>query len=178
MLAANLSACLSAQDVREVLPATSTPSPDAAVCEEEAYQAFDFWIGEWEVFGADGQKAGDNRISRQEGSCLLLEEWVSAGGTTGQSYNFYNPGTDEWRQVWVSQGAIIDYSGNLTDTGSMRLEGEITYRNETSFPFTGEWTLQQDGSVLQHFEQYDPDAEVWNVWFTGTYKRANETVEK
>lgn len=152
---------------------TATPTP---VCESGAYHAFDFWVGDWEVFGTDGTKAGNNHISRQEGGCLLLEEWVSVSGNTGQSYNYYDPEADEWRQVWVSQGAVIDYAGNLTETGSMKFEGTISYRNDTSFPFTGEWTLLEDGSVRQHFEQYNPETDTWDLWFTGIYRR-NRSVE-
>ena len=86
--------------------------------------------------------------------------------------NFYNPVTDEWRQVWVSAGTIIDYTGGLTETGSMLLKGTITYTgNGTSFPFTGEWTPNDDGTVTQHFEQYDPEADDWKGWFTGIYKK-------
>ncbi len=54
----------------------------------------------------------------------------------------------------------------------MKLEGTITYLfNGTIFPFTGEWTPNEDGSVTQHFEQYNPDTEDWAVWFTGRYVR-------
>lgn len=172
-----LASCATAQETDVAAPAETETAQAAAPaqpvpCDSPAYHAFDFWVGEWEVFGPDGTKAGDNRISRQEGGCLLLEEWTSAGGNTGQSYNFYEPVADEWRQVWVSRGAVIDYVGNLTETGSMRLEGDIKYRNQTSFPFMGEWTLQDDGSVVQHFEQYNPETDTWDEWFTGTYRRA------
>ena len=172
-----LMACATAQEVEVPVPAetatTESQAPALPVpCDSAAYHAFDFWIGEWEVFGAGDQKAGDNHISRQESGCLLLEEWVSASGNTGQSYSFYEPVADQWRQVWVSPSALIDYTGNLTETGSMKLEGEISYRNNTSFPFTGEWTLQDDGSVRQHFEQYNPETDTWDAWFTGTYRHA------
>ena len=100
----------------------------AAPCETADYQAFDFWLGEWQVRTPDGQPAGTNSITREEGLCLLVERWRSAQGGTGQSYNYYDPQGDKWRQVWVSQGAIIDISGGLTETGAMRLEGDIVYQ--------------------------------------------------
>ena len=53
----------------------------------------------------------------------------------------------------------------------MALEGEIAYRNGTKAPFRGVWTLQEDGSVRQHFTQYDAEADTWNDWFIGIYKR-------
>lgn len=150
-----------------VAQTASAPPP----CQEEIYRAFDFWLGQWEVFTPDGQKAGDNKITAMEGGCLLLEEWTGASGGTGQSYNFYDPGMKKWRQVWVASYGTIDYAGGLNEDGAMALEGEIAYRNGTTAPFKGTWTLQEDGSVRQHFEQYDAEAEQWNDWFVGIYKK-------
>lgn len=144
------------------------PSP----CDSEGFHQFDFWLGDWEVTNTAGTLQGNNKVSSQEGGCLILEEWTSASGGTGQSYNFYDPVTELWRQVWVSKGIIIDYTGGLTDRGSMKLTGEITYHaSATTAPFTGEWTPNADGSVTQHFEQYDSDKDTWNVWFTGIYRK-------
>ena len=100
----------------------------AQPCSDSAYRQWDFWVGQWRVESLDGVHQGNNHISRAEHGCLLIENWRSAQGSTGQSYNFYNPVEKLWRQVWVSQGAIIDYSGGLTDTGAMRLEGTISYQ--------------------------------------------------
>ncbi len=142
-------------------------------CEENPrYREFDFWVGEWEVFTLDGTKAGDNSIQYEENGCLVVERWTSTNGGTGQSYNYYDPGTDKWRQVWVSQAAVIDYEGGLTDDGSMQLRGEIVYqRNGQTAEFMGLWTPQEDGTVRQHFEQYDAEKNEWSPWFTGIYQR-------
>lgn len=148
-----------------------TPAPPP-VCESEGFHAFDFWLGQWDVTAPNGQFAGTNSITREENGCLLLEKWSSASGGTGQSYNYYNPATEKWRQVWVSAGAMIDYEGGLTDTGSMKLVGTITYpSNAQTADFTGEWTPNEDGTVTQHFEQYNSETDEWAVWFTGIYTR-------
>lgn len=172
-----LAGCAIAQETATDAPA-SPPPPPPPPCEGEAYHQFDFWVGDWNVAATNGQFAGNNSITREEGGCLLLESWTSASGTTGQSYNFYNPATDTWRQVWVSAGAIIDYEGGLTETGSMKLIGTITYHaSGQSSPFTGEWTLNEDGSVTQHFEQYNVETEEWATWFTGIYTRLEPGAE-
>ncbi len=147
-----------------------TPPPP---CSGEEFHQFDFWLGEWEVIAEPNQTiAGFNTITREENGCLILERWESINGGTGQSYNFYNPATEKWRQVWVSQGAMIDYEGGLTETGSMKLEGTITYVGSgLQANFTGEWTLNEDGTVTQHFEQYDAETEQWTPWFTGLYTK-------
>jgi hypothetical protein len=146
-----------------------TPAP--APCTGPEYRAFDFWLGEWTVTDAQGAKQGDNSITREEGGCLILERWTSASGSTGQSYNFYDPGPKKWRQVWVSGGAVIDYSGGLNAKGDMVLEGDIRYRDGRTAPFRGAWTKQADGSVRQHFEEYDPAKKTWGEWFTGIYRK-------
>jgi hypothetical protein len=72
----------------------------------------------------------------------------------------------------VSSGALIDYSGGITATGSMKLDGEISYQTGgPKMPFTGEWTLNGDGSVTQHFEQFNSETAAWDDWFTGIYRR-------
>lgn len=149
-------------------PAQSPP------CSDPLFRQFDFWVGEWDVYGSNGQKAGENKITREEYGCLLVEHWTNAGGVTGQSYNFVDLATNEWRQVWVSAGATIDYAGGLNDKGAMVLEGRIGYgagQAGNGARFRGTWTPNADGTVTQHFEQYDDAKKSWTDWFVGTYKR-------
>lgn len=151
---------------------TETPAAPKVPCDTEVYHDFDFWVGDWEVYAQDGTLAGTNSITREEYGCLLVERWTSATGITGQSYNFLDPDTDKWRQVWVSAGTVIDYAGKLHDTGSMRLEGRITYhKTGETMPFRGEWTPHADGTVTQHFTQQDPATGEWADWFIGKYVR-------
>lgn len=149
----------------------SASSP-ANPCQTQAhYHDFDFWLGSWDVYVGD-VKAGENTISRQEKGCLLLEQWTDSAGGTGQSYNFYVPDSNEWRQVWVSEHIIIDYSGGLTEEGSMLLTGWMVYqKNRQRVEFRGTWTPMDDGTVRQHFEQYDAATDTWNALFTGIYHR-------
>lgn len=141
----------------------------AAACDSPEYRAFDFWLGEWQVHTTNGTLAGHNSIASAEGGCLLIENWRGSQGSTGQSYNYYNPATQLWRQIWVSQSAIIKYSG-VTEEGAMHLEGTITYQsNQQQFPFRGRWIPLDNGSVRQQLEQWNPETEVWDDWFTGIY---------
>ncbi len=143
-------------------------------CADPEFDDFDFWVGEWDVYGANGKLAGTNSIVKEEYGCLLVERWKSAGGITGQSYNFVDLATGKWRQVWVSAGATIDYSGGLDDKGAMVLDGVIGYPAGTAgsgAKFRGTWTPHKDGTVTQRFQQYDAAKDQWTDWFTGTYKR-------
>lgn len=168
-VAAIFASCASAPVGAQTTESSAPQTPPS--CDAEIYRAFDFWAGEWEVFNPEGKKAGDNTVTVEESGCLLVERWQGAGGGTGQSYNFYDPGMKKWRQVWVARGATIDYAGGLNEDGAMVLEGEIAYRDGRTAPFKGTWTLQDDGSVRQHFEQYNAETEKWDDWFVGIYRK-------
>ena len=150
--------------------ATATPKPGAGPCGAAVHDDFDFLIGDWQVHGLDGTLQGENSISREEGSCLLLERWRSHRGGTGQSYNYVHPSSGQWHQLWVSQGVVIDYSGGLNSDGAMYLEGHIFYQADgRQARFTGTWTPRPDGSVLQELREYDVTTNTWTDWFTGVY---------
>lgn len=95
-------------------------------CSRPEFRQFDFWLGEWEVFGLKGNKAGDSRISIMLDSCVILEEWTGTpnqGFTyAGKSFNSYNAATKQWQQTWT------DNTGNTTEflrgEGS---DGKIVY---------------------------------------------------
>lgn len=105
--------------------APGSSRPDVDLIDRGGRRAFDFRIGEWNVFAANGSPAGTNSIQPAEYGCLLIERWADVNALTGQSYNFLGPGTGKWRQVWVSGGSVIDCSGGLAETGAMQLEGTV-----------------------------------------------------
>ena len=136
------------------------------------FSDFDFWVGGWEVFdSATGEKLGENTIQKIESGCLLLEHWRSVSGGTGTSFNYYNPVTREWRQVWVSEDRYsIDIVGGIR-SGSMVLEGSIYNFAGAVWNFRGNWTPSPDGSVRQFFEQFNHDSNEWATWFDRRYVR-------
>ena len=147
--------------------AETTPPPP---CSDPAYHDFDFLIGAWLVHSPEGQLQGENTISVEENGCLLVEHWRGVQGGTGQSYNYYQPATGQWRQLWVSQHAIVDYQGGSDEPGTMHLDGDIVYQVDgRRAKFTGTWTAQADGSVRQELKQWDADKNIWLDWFTGVY---------
>src|ERR671913_368838 len=82
-------------------PCTSNP----------VYRQFDFWIGDWEVYGLNGKKAGDSRIELILDSCIIFENWKSInGGYAGKSFNTFNATTNQWQQTWVDNiGGSTEY---------------------------------------------------------------------
>jgi hypothetical protein len=122
---------------------------------DENRHAFDFWIGKWNVT-QDGQFAGTNDIQPILGHCVLLEQWESATGQKGKSFNYYDPGKKHWRQVWISDtGSVVEYTGEARDGGMY---------------FTAETVDPTDGSVTDHkfeFTRYD-NGDVRQLWQTST----------
>ena len=155
------------------------PAPPEPVCESsENFNDFDFWIGEWNVYSNNDERQlqGTNSITKHHKNCLIMENWTSVQGGTGSSMNYYDAVEDQWRQLWVAGGYSIDYTGGLSESGSMVLNGKINYyKTGKSHAFRGTWTPNADGSVRQLFEQQAPDSEEWAVWFDGLYvKKSND----
>jgi hypothetical protein len=152
--------------------APAAPAAPPPTCDTAEFRAFDFWLGQWEVFLPDGRRAGANRIQASADGCVLTESWSGVGGSSGYSMNFYDPERDAWRQLWVSSGTTIDISGGLED-GAMLLEGKIYYRGTgEDRPFRGHWSVQPDGRVRQFFEEQVEEA--WQPWFEGFYAKVVE----
>ncbi len=101
------------------LQAQNTQPP----CQDPAYRQFDFWLGSWDVFRPDGQKAGHNDITSEMGGCVLHEHYDGAGGYHGESFNTWDPGRGVWHQTWVDNGGTLLLIEGTFSEGHMRLEG-------------------------------------------------------
>lgn len=153
--------------------AGEAPAPPEPVCESmDEFNDFDFWLGEWDVYSNDEKRQlqGSNSITKHHGNCLIMENWTSTQGRTGRSMNYYDPVEGQWRQLWVAGSYSIDYTGGLSEAGSMILNGKINYyQTGKSHAFRGTWTPNADGSVRQFFEQKNSENGQWTVWFDGIY---------
>ena len=158
--------------------AQNAPQLSQTFCEDNpGFSDWDFWVGEWEVYSNNEQRQrlGSNTVAKEYANCLITETWVDVQGNGGFSINYWNPVRGVWRQVWVSNGYSIDYSGGLNDQGEMVLEGEIdSYQPGTSGKFRGIWRPESNGDVIQRFEAWDAENERWNLWFEGRYVRKNQ----
>jgi hypothetical protein len=126
------------------------------------YRQFDFWIGDWEVYGIKGKKAGDSKISLILDSCIILEEWASAGSQggmvyKGKSFNTYNKRTRQWQQTWVDNvGGSTEYlQGSLHDNKMVFLTAPFQFKNDTtairrlSFFNLGQDKVRQLGEITK-----------------------------
>lgn len=140
-------------------------------CDAPEQRQFDFWIGHWDVFGADGKAAGENLIEPIAGGCALLESWRGAGGFSGKSLNSWDRHARRWRQHWVdSGGGLLRLEGAL-EGHRMVLAGQGPHprQPDTTVHDRITWTPSDDGSVRQHWERSEDGGRSWKTVFDGRY---------
>jgi tetratricopeptide (TPR) repeat protein len=86
---------------------------------------FDFWIGEWSVQNQQGEPVGTSSVQLILGECVLFENWTGNFGDQGKSFNYYNAGSKEWKQLWVdNQGTSTEFVHGEYKDGAMRFQSE------------------------------------------------------
>lgn len=152
------------------LLSTACLAQTGCACCSGAYHGFDFWVGRWDVYNANGNKIGENEVVRQESGCIVAEHWQGAQGGTGRSMNYYDPSDSSWNQLWVSStNNILSLKGSAS---SDRMVMESALRNEVKDRIT--WTKNEDGTVTQQWERLDENDRPQGAVFKGIYKRKEE----
>ncbi len=131
---------------------------------------FDYWIGEWDVYTQQGQKAGTNSIQRIEDGCLLMENWSGIYGGTGKSINFFDNSIKAWRQIWVdNRGSSSEFRGQYQDS-VMDFRGEKTFQGvkaKTRLRFF----FMSSEKVRQLSERSTDDGKTWQTNYDFIYIR-------
>jgi hypothetical protein len=141
---------------------------------DDRHRAFDFWIGEWTVT-ANGQFAGTNSIQPILGHCTIFEQWESVAGTLGKSFNYYDPGKDHWRQIWIADsGSFIEFTGEARDGGIFYTAETINPADSSVTLHKFEFTQIEDGIVRQYWETSNDDGASWAPIWDGRYERKVE----
>lgn len=142
------------------------------------YRQFDFWVGNWEAFAKNGNKAGDSKISLILDSCIVLEEWTSANkqkGLTyaGKSFNTYNANTGHWQQTWVDNvGGSTAYLKGRLENGTMVFQTHpFSFSKDTiAVRMLSFFNLGPD-RVRQFAEISKDDGRTWTVEYDLEYRR-------
>lgn len=140
--------------------------------------AFDFWVGEWDVYSPSGQKVGTSKIEKMLNGCMILENWSSVLGTDGKSMNYYDPHAKVWKQNWMSaRGNLIEYEGKL-ENGAMHFNGISVEKSGTTELSEMTMTPNKDGIVTQLIRHSTDNGKTWEVWFEGIYKPKKMSADK
>lgn len=152
------------------------PADHRQVCASSQHRQFDFWIGTWDVVNRlvpeedRSDRRATNRISLEEGGCVLAERYVTIGGYTGRSYSFYDAARGVWHQTWIdSRGQALYLEGGFED-GAMVLGGESPGGRRQRIT----WRPLEDGRVQQLWEVSEDGGESWKKVFDGLYTPLGE----
>lgn len=154
------------------------PSDPPPACESEAHAAFDFWVGEWDVYPTGGdEKIADSRIERVASGCVIRETWMPLRGGDGASHSIVNHRSGRWEQVWTgSDGTRVDFVGGPVD-GAMILTGywDGIGANGEDVLVRMTYTRAEDGSVRQLGEASRDHGRTWQASFDLTYRDSKDT---
>ncbi len=141
---------------------------------DEQHHAFDFWIGEWTVT-QNGQFAGTSSVQPILGHCTIFEQWESANNTFGKSFNYYDPGHDHWRQIWIGDsGSFIEFTGEARDGGIFYTAETINLADGSVTLHKFEFTVIGDDGVRQYWETSSDGGDSWQSVWDGRYERKAE----
>lgn len=142
------------------------------VCSGDGYDAFDFWVGQWDVYRMGSEtKVSESTIERLYGQCAIRESWMPQRGFPGGSLSSYDADTGRWQQTWVGGRGRVEFEGGAIDKG-MVLTG---YWPDFGGPSrTGlvrmTYSRNADGSVRQHGEVSFDHGLTWADAFDFTYR--------
>lgn len=167
--------------VLALLQAAPAPSPvplPPPACDTQAHAAFDFWVGEWDVYPniADPAKAplvAHSRIERLYAGCAIRENWMPLKGSGGGSLNSLDPDSGQWHQTWIGGNpGRVEFTGGPAGPGRMVLTGFWKGVNgpgkDAVIRMT--YTLRDDGSVRQFGEASADHGLTWTPSFYFIYR--------
>lgn len=152
-------------------PATGVAQQPCA--DTDGFDRLDFWVGEWDVL-VDGRQVGSNRITKILSGCAVTEEWTGQGGSEGRSLFYYLAGSDEWKQVWVTNsatrtGGVKEKSlVAVLDDGSLRFQGRIPDASGTLW-YDRTTLTPLDGGRVRQLIEISEDGVAWQTTFDAVY---------
>jgi hypothetical protein len=153
--------------------AAAAPPPPPAPCADAAFRAFDFWVGEWDVYpnGKDTLVA-HSRIEKLYAGCAIRENWMPLKGTGGGSLSAFEPATGRWHQTWIgSAPGRVEFDGGFAD-GKMVLSGwwpKSGPKGEDGLTRMT-YSRQADGAVRQLGEFSADHGLTWQTSFDFIYR--------
>ncbi len=154
--------------------AQTTPAPCEA---DSAFAVLDFWVGDWDVF-VGTRKVGENHIAKELSGCAVTEDWTDADGSHGRSLFYYIPAEKTWKQVWITDNALMP--GGVKEKtlierfpdGGVRFQGRLRRLDGKGW-YLDRTTLSpiENGDVRQVIEISVDDGKTWRTGFDARYTR-------
>jgi hypothetical protein len=153
------------------------PAPPPSCTSDSTFNLLDFWVGSWDVYVGTALD-GHDRVSRILAGCAVTEEWSDADGSKGLSLFFVQPGTHDWRQVWVTEQATRP--GGLKEKrlierlagGGVRFQGTIIGPRGNAYLDRTTLTPLPSGEVHQVIEASRDSGATWHSLYDAVYRRS------
>ncbi len=158
----------------QAAPVATPPPPRPPACDTAAHTAFDFWVGDWDVY-PNGAKAlaAHSKIERLYAGCAIRESWLPLKGAGGGSLSNLDPATGRWHQLWIgSQPGRVAFEGGSVD-GKMVLTGFWQGVNGPGKDglIRMSYTADDKDTVRQHGEISTDHGLTWQTSFDFIYRR-------
>ena len=154
---------------------TPPPAPPKVDCADADHRAFDFWVGDWDVY-AGPIKVAHSRIEKIVG-CAISETYDQSLGPAGKPVDYHgrsissyvpagSSGAGGWRQFYTdSSGAAATLTGGIVDGAMVLLSTNGTVTNRMTVK------PNPDGTVNQRGEFSTDDGKTWQPAYDFTYRK-------
>lgn len=134
-------------------------------CTAPEYRQLDFWLGDWDVFEADGvTPAAHVRVTRTLDGCVLHEAYEDPTGLHGQSFSIYDSTRKVWHQTWVTnRGQLLMIEGRL-EQGALVMRGRSRSDDGKMVLVRAVWKPDAQG-VRETAERSYDGGKTWKLWF-------------
>jgi hypothetical protein len=137
--------------------------------------AFDFWVGEWELhwYGPDSTLVkGNNRIEKILDGKVLQEHFTDpSSGFKGTSISVYNSRQDSWYQSWAdNSGGYFHFKG--ITAGGKRIFS-MTEENEQGVLYRMVFSEIGPNSLVWTWEGTRDGGNTWKTAWKIYYERKN-----
>lgn len=160
------------------LTTVAVKAQKTACTTDPVYRQFDFWIGDWDVYGKNGKKAGDSRIELILDSCIILENWKSANQFnglyySGKSFNTYNSTTQQWQQTWVDNaGGTTEFLEGHYENNKMIFKTKPFPVNKDTMGIRRLTFFNLSADKVRQFSEISKDNEkTWTTEYDLEYRR-------
>lgn len=134
---------------------------------------FDFWVGEWDVYSLQHQKAGESRIEKILNNTVILENWSGGNGYTGKSFNHFDMNKQKWIEYWIDiTSSATYYEGNYDSTQHAIVFYSYDHAHDAA-PYIQRLTFFNLGpNEVRQFSQRSSDGgKTWTVSYDLQYIR-------
>lgn len=147
------------------------------------FRQLDFWVGEWELRDAQGQKIGESVVRLDAADCVVSETTtVTPPLLSGQvaytvrSMSMFVPRRNRWHfRSFDSLGQLLELSGESAD-GALRFTGENVYQDGRRNLDRVTFSQVAPGHVRQLWEQSSDGGANWRVLLDGHFVKKGEGV--